>query len=431
VTTSPRLVRGIERWALVALGVNFTIGAGIFGLPSRIYDLSGPWSLVAFVVCAAAVLAIALSMAEVGSRFADTGGPYLYALTAFGGVVGFEVGWLRWLSGIASFAANANLFVDYLGYLWPSTGDTPTRGLLLGGMTAALAVVNVVGIRTTTFASNVLTVAKLLPLLTFVAVGAWMLDPGRLALGPPPTARDFSLTVLLLVQAFAGFESVGIPAGEVGNPRRDVPFALLATVMVVATLYIAIQAVCIGTLPDLAGSARPLADAGARMLGTAGGMIMLFAATASIAGNITGQVLVTARTLFAMAERGQLFSAVSRIHDRFRTPHRAILITAGVMLAFAVSGTFVQLATISVGSRLVVYGATCAALPVLRRRDDLETGGFRAPAGPALAMVSLAICAWLLSNSTPRELSTFTTLAIAGVLVYAACRLGRSVGHSR
>jgi len=431
VTTSPRLVRGIERWALVGLGINFTIGAGIFGLPSRIFDLSGPWSLVAFAVCAAAVLVIALCVAEVGSRFSDTGGPYLYALTAFGGVVGFEVGWLRWLSGIASFAANSNLFVDYLGYLWPSTGQTPVRAALLGVMTAALAVVNVVGVRTTTFASNVLTVAKLLPLLTFVAVGAWMLDPGRLALGAPPAARDFSMTVLLLVNAFTGFESVGIPAGEVGNPRRDVPFALLATVTIVAILYIAIQAVCIGTLPELAGSARPLADAGGRMLGTAGGLMMLFAATASIAGNINGQVLVTARTLFAMAERGQLFSAVSRIHDQFHTPDRAILITAGVMLAFAVSGSYVQLVTISVGSRLVVYGATCAALPVLRKRDGFETGGFTAPAGPALAMVSLAICVWLLSNSTPRELSAFAMLAIVGVVVYMACRLAASAGHSR
>jgi amino acid transporter len=91
----------------------------------------------------------------------------------------------------------------------------------------------------------------------------------------------------------------------------------------------------------------------------------------------------------------------------------------------------VQLATISVGSRLVVYAVTCAALPILRRRDDLETGGFRAPAGPALAMVSLAICVWLLSNSTLRELSAFTTLAIVGVVVYAACRLAASAGHSR
>jgi amino acid transporter len=142
-------------------------------------------------------------------------------------------------------------------------------------------------------------------------------------------------------------------------------------------------------------------------------------------------VLVTARTLFAMAERGQLFSVLAKIHERFRTPHHAILITAGVMLAFAVSGTFVQLATISVGSRLVVYGATCAALPTLRRRDDLETGGFRAPAGPALAMVSLAICVWLLSNSTPRELSAFAALAVVGVGVYTACRLAASAGQSR
>jgi amino acid transporter len=363
VTTSPRLLREIPRWALVGLGINFTIGAGIFGLPSRIYELSGVWSLVAFAVCAVAVLAIALCIAEVGSRFTDTGGPYLYALTAFGGVVGFEVGWLRWLSGMASFAANSNLFVDYLGYIWPSTGQAAVRGAILGAMTAVLAVVNVVGVRTTTVASNVLTTAKLVPLVAFVGIGAWMMDPRRITLGAPPGAGELSLTVLLLVHAFAGFESVGIPAGEMRNPRRDVPFALLTTVTIVAILYIAIQAVCIGTLPELAGSVRPLADAGDRMLGTAGGLMMLFAATASIAGNLNGQLLVTARTLFAMAERGQLFAAVSRIHERFHTPHYAILITAGAMLAFAVSGTFVQLATISVGSRLVVYGATICRPP--------------------------------------------------------------------
>jgi amino acid transporter len=267
--------------------------------------------------------------------------------------------------------------------------------------------------------------------VAFVGIGAWMMDPRRITLGAPPGAGELSLTVLLLVHAFAGFESVGIPAGEMRNPRRDVPFALLTTVTIVAILYIAIQAVCIGTLPELAGSVRPLADAGDRMLGTAGGLMMLFAATASIAGNLNGQLLVTARTLFAMAERGQLFAAVSRIHERFHTPHYAILITAGAMLAFAVSGTFVQLATISVGSRLVVYGATCAALPVLRRRNDLQAAGFLAPAGSALAIASLAICVWLLSNSTPRELRTFIALALVGAAVHAAYRVVFSTGRAR
>ena len=417
--TPPRLVRGIQRWDLVALGINFTVGAGIFGLPSRIYHLSGPWSMVAYGVCAAAILLIALCIAEVGSRFSDTGGPYLYALSAFGGVVGFEVGWFRWLSGTASFAANSNLLVDYLGFVWPSAADSVLRILVIGVVTAALAVINIIGVRTTTLASNVLTIAKLLPLAAFVGVGALMLDPRRLALGPPPGAREFSTSVLLLVHAFTGFESVGIPAGEVRDPQRNTPFALLATVGIVAVLYTAIQAVCIGLLPELAGSIRPLADAGARMLGTAGAMVMVLAAVASIAGNLNGQLLVTPRTLFAMAERGQLFPAVSAIHDRFHTPYRAILLSAGVMLAFAVSGTFVQLATISVGARLVVYAATCASLPVLRRRPDLNPCGFTAPAGVVLAVASLGICAWLLSNSTPREAAGALAMAIVGLVVYA------------
>ena len=256
------------------------------------------------------------------------------------------------------------------------------RAALLGVMTAALAVVNVVGVRTTTFASNVLTVAKLLPLLTFVAVGAWMLNPGRLELGPPPPARDFSMTVLLLVHAFAGFESVGIPAGEVGNPRRDVPFALLATVTIVAILYIAIQAVCIGTLPELAavsastGGCRRPHDGHCGRTDDALRGHRLHRRQSQRAGARHGPDAVCHG-----GARPALLRGVEDPRTVLTHRHRAILITAGVMLAFAVSGTFVQLATISVGSRLVVYGATCAALPVLRRRDDLETGGFTGTCG--------------------------------------------------
>src|SRR5258705_11479524 len=118
------LVRGVRRWDLVAITINGVIGAGIFGLPAKVFSLIGPYSLVAFGVCALVVTLIILCFAEVGSRFNETGGPYLYAREAFGPTVAFEVGWLMWLARLTAFAANCNLLVNYLRYFWPQATNS-------------------------------------------------------------------------------------------------------------------------------------------------------------------------------------------------------------------------------------------------------------------------------------------------------------------
>src|SRR5213082_1158133 len=121
------LVRGIRRWDLVAVTINGIIGAGIFGLPSKVYALIGSYSLIAFVACALVVLLIILCFAEVGSRFDETGGPYVYAREAFGPTVAFEVGWLSWLARLTAFAANCNLMVSYLAFFWPAASNALPR----------------------------------------------------------------------------------------------------------------------------------------------------------------------------------------------------------------------------------------------------------------------------------------------------------------
>jgi len=121
------LIRGIRRWDLVAITINGIIGAGIFGLPSKVYGLISTYSLIAFVACALVVALIILCFAEVSSRFDETGGPYLYAREAFQPAVAFEIGWLIWLARITAFAANCNLLINYLSFFWmPAT--TPFRG---------------------------------------------------------------------------------------------------------------------------------------------------------------------------------------------------------------------------------------------------------------------------------------------------------------
>ena len=235
------LVRGIRRWDLVAVTINGIIGAGIFGLPAKTFALIGNYSLIAFVACALIVCLIILCFAEVGSRFEETGGPYLYAREAFGETVAFEVGWLIWLARLTAFAANCNLMISYLAFFWPPASGPVQRAIIIVLVVLALSLVNIVGIRQTTIASNVFTIGKLIPLLIFVAAGLFFLNRGAFAFGPAPSTGAFSQSVLLLVYAFTGFEMAAIPAGEIRDPRRALPRALLIAIGVVAVLYILIR----------------------------------------------------------------------------------------------------------------------------------------------------------------------------------------------
>ncbi|HEX5873199.1 MAG TPA: amino acid permease, partial [Pyrinomonadaceae bacterium] len=326
------LVRGIRRWDLVAIAINGIIGAGIFGLPSRVYSLIGTYSLIAFVACALVVALIILCFAEVSSRFDDTGGPYLYAREAFQPAVAFEVGWLIWLARVTAFAANCNLMINYLSYFWLPATTPFWRASIIVLVVAVLALINLLGIRQAAIVSNAFTIGKLVPIIIFIAAGLFFLNPQAYEFGPSPTAGAFSQSVLVLVYAFTGFEMATIPAGEVREPKKSLPRALLIAIVVVAVLYILIQVVCVGTLPGLAQSTKPLADAGSLFLGPAGGAIISAGAIISITGNLNILLLSGSRLPFAMAEQKQLPAFVGSIHRKFFTPYVSILITAALML---------------------------------------------------------------------------------------------------
>src|SRR6195256_5056506 len=170
MSTTPRegLVRGIRRWDLVAITINGIIGAGIFGLPAKVFALIGSYSLIAFSVCALVVMLIILCFAEVGSRFDETGGPYLYAREAFGPTVAFEVGWLIWLARLTAVAANCNLMVSFLAFFWPSANSPVHRALLIIAVVISLTALNIFGVRQAANASNLFTIGKLIPMLIFI-----------------------------------------------------------------------------------------------------------------------------------------------------------------------------------------------------------------------------------------------------------------------
>ena len=423
LSATANLTRGIRRWDLVALAINFTIGGGIFGLPSKVFALSGPASILAYILCAGAVIPIVLCFAEVASRFTQTGGPYLYARAAFGPLVAFEVGWLRWLAGVASSAALVNLLVDYLGYMVPAVRTGPWPAATITVVICGLTTVNVLGVRDVAIASNFFALAKLLPLLLLIAIGLFFIHPQNFATSPTPANFSLSPSVLLLVYAFTGFESVSIPAGEVQHPQRNIPFALLVAIGATTLIYVLIQVVCVGTLPGLANSATPLADAGRSFLGAGGAWLIAAGGAVSIAGTIHGHILTSPRLLFAMAEQGQLPRLLSTIHSRYHTPYFSIVLTAVLILGCALSGTFVQLAAISVLARLTIYIVTCAALPVLRRKPQMAPPTFKLLGGSSVPAIAIVLCLWLLVHCKPREGFMTGAAAAIGLLIFGTYRM--------
>lgn len=428
INTDENLVRGISRFDLTAIAINTVIGAGIFGLPSKVAALIGNYSLIAFIVCAAIIALIVVCFAEVSSRFQTTGGMYLYAKEAFGSAIGFEVGWLYWIVRVTTFAANCNLFLSYLGLFVPGANQGSLRIVLIMLIVSALTVINFLGVRQSSILTNIFTVGKILPLIIFAAIGLFFIKPENFGMAVLPTYGKFSDAVLLLIYAFVGFEAAVIPAGEIKNPKRDVPFALLTALAVVAVLFILIQIVCVGTLPELAASERPLADSAAQFLGSFGAIFITIGALISIMGNLNGGFLTGSRMPFAMAEQNELPGFIAKTHERFKTPYISIILTALMILIFTIQSSFVAALTISTITRLLVYATTCAALPVFRRRQNVSAAVFKAPLGIAFSIGALALIGWLLVNIDYRK-EGFSSLlvAVVGLILFFVFRLVRKI----
>lgn len=419
---APSLRRELGRWDVTAIGINQVIGSAVFVQPALLAGLLGAWSPWLFVGVGILSMLIALSFAEVSSRFEATGGPYLFTRTAFGRFAAFEVGWMMWFTRAASWAAVINVLATSIGFYWPSVTSGWPRMLLISTIIAAIAGINVRGIRQSSFVVNTLTVGKIVPLIVFITAGLFAVDPARLAPDKELTFGSISAAVLLLIFAYGGYEVVPVTAGETRDPRRTVPFALIMTIVIVSVIMTLAQIVALGTLPDLAQSKTPLADSAAIFLGATGAALITIGAVFSTSGNNMGQALSGSRNLFALAEQGDLPRFFGRVHPRYRTPVTAILITAGVALVLALSGTFARLALVSAVSRLIVYVFTCAATLRLRQArfaSVVKPAVFVVPFGPVIPAAATMIALATLAGARTEQLIAGGVALAAGAVLFA------------
>ncbi len=428
----PSLRRALGRWDLTAIGVNQVIGGSLFAQPSLYAASVGGWSVWMVAAVAVASLLVALCFAEVSGRFDATGGPYLYTRAAFGRFAAFEIGWMLWFTRVTSWAAVINVLASALAFYLPSLGSGSVRSTFIALVIFAITAINIRGIRQSSLVLNVLTIGKLLPLVTFVAIGMFFVDPARLVPHQSPSLADLSSTGLLLIFAFGGYEVIPVPAGEARDPRRAVPFALIMTIVIVAVLTVLVQVVALGTLPDLASSKTPLPDAASLFLGAPGAALLTLGAVLATAGNNVGGALSGSRNLFALAEQGDLPRVFGRIHPSCRTPVTAIVVTSAVTLVLALSGRYSDLALASAISRLLVYLATCAS--TLRLRSAHFSGRvnpptFVVPLGPVIPVAAIIVSLTILAGARRDQLLAGALALGVGAVLYVIAVRGRTPTH--
>jgi len=389
---------------MTALMVNTVIGSGIFGLPSELTRLLGRASPVAMLIGALGMAIPILCIAEVASQFPEAGGAYLFVRTAFGRLPSIQVGWFHLLTSASGGAANAAIFMTYLAAMMPWTGRGWTRAILLIVLIGIPTVANCVGVRSGAGMNNLLTVSKLLPLALVIVLGFIRFSHHPVLLQSEiavPGLGSWVTAMLLLVYFYSGAEDVVLPTAEVKEPRRTVPFALLAGLTVCMIVYASLQFVTvtvIGTSP----TDHPIADTASILIGRGGEMFVAIAAMIATYGSISGVILNLPRLASSLASHGDFPEFLARLHPRFNTPAIAVVLFATAVYLMAVSGTFLWAVAVSGAATIVIYSGICATLIKLRRQQP-QADALRVPYGCMLAVVSILIMLALLTRLSTRE----------------------------
>jgi amino acid transporter len=412
--TARGLLRGLGRFDVVSLCVNSVVGAGVFAMPAGIAIGAGRYSLVVIFAAFVVVALLALALAEVASRYDVTGGPQYYAQVTFGPLTGFTVGWLFALSGVASTALISQVMLDYSAQLWPALAAPWPRALAITAFTTALAVVNVRGVTHGAWLGNWLTIAKMLPLGLIAVAGLWFAGWNDIPGAEPRQPDGLADALQLAIFACVGFHVAAVVAGEMRDPRRDLPFSILGGLAIACLLYLLLMLACFGVLPDTAASPLPLVDVARAFIGPAGATLMAAAAAVSCAGGLAVQMLVVPRYAFALGEVGDLPRSIADVHRAYRTPHVAIITYAVVAWLLTITGTFKYLLGIFVISRVLAHGSTAAALIVLRRREGPAPVAL--PGGIVISVLALLACAGIVltaSWTSVRDVAIVTAIGCA------------------
>lgn len=394
-------------WSIVLLGINGIIGSGIFLLPNKAVDLIGPASLLVMIFDMFLVLAITFCFAEASGLFKDNGGAYIYAKKAFGDFIGYEVGFLTWMTRVIAFSTMGVGFATALAGIMPSLADDFMKNVIVTVIFAILAGVNLFGVPLYKIVQNVATIAKLIPFVLFIGIGIFFIEPSNftpLFPGGEYTPGTFGAAAVMLFFAFTGFESIAVAAAEMENPQKNLPRATIITIFVVAAIYVLLLAVAIGIMGyELADTTAPVQEAFGRVAGSFGTAVIAAGTLISIGSLCIGSSFVTPHSCLALAEQKMLPQFIAA-RNRYGAPYWAIIISTVIAALIAYTGSFTYLASISVVSRFSQYIPTCLSIPVFRKKMPDAPRAFKIPGGPVIPVVAVLVSVWLLAQATMQQL---------------------------
>jgi len=446
-TDSPEtLPRRLGLWSAIAVVVGITIGSGIFRTPASVTNrLPGPLPLFG-VWIAGGIVAMcgALTLAEVAAAFPDTGGIFVFIRKSWGRLPAFLFGWAELaIIRAAAVGAIATTFAEYLlrvlGYD-PSVAPYDGWVHYVAALAiAAIAGLNYVGVRWGSLVQNVTTVAKYFGLL-FIVIAAIVIGipktgghftpvmpPGSFSIAP------FGLALVSVLWAYDGWADLAFISGEVKDPARNLPRALIFGTLAVIAIYLLANIAYLGVMPveEIRHSKLVAADVALRLIGPIGVTFISLTVMLSTLGTLNGSILTNPRVFFAMAADGLLFRKIAEVHPRFKTPSVAIALTAVLGIIFVLLRTFEQLADSFVTAILPFYALGVASIFVFRRRSAADySPPFRAPFYPVAPMLFVLATVYLLANALIDPSSRWPTLAIFGVILAGIPVYYATVGRS-
>ena len=408
-------------WSMVLLGINGIIGSGIFLLPNKAMAIIGPASLLVMIFDMLLVLAITFCFAEAGGLFKDNGGAYIYAKEAFGDFVGYEVGFLSWITRILAFSTMTVGFATALGGIIPDWNTDFMKNIIITVIVLVLTIINLLGIKLYEILQNVATIAKLLPFILFIGMGIFFIQPSNFTPmfpGGEYTPGTFGTAAVMLFFTFTGFETLGVAAGEMENPQKNLPKATLITIFAVSAIYILLLACAIGIMGyELANTTAPVQVAFGQIAGTFGTTVVALGTLVSIGALCIASSFVTPYCGLALAEQHMLPSFMAK-RNRFGAPYWCILVSTIIATLVGYTGGFAFLASISVVSRFSQYIPTCLSIMVFRKTMPNAPRAFKIPFGPVIPIIALLVSLWLLSQTKPQQLILGLGAAVIAIPFY-------------
>ncbi len=419
------LIRAVGPWALAASIISMIVGAGIFAVPAALAASVGPYAPVAFFACGIAVGAVAICFAEGGSRVPTSGGVYGLIEAAFGPLIGYIAGTLLWVGCVLACGGVTAALADVIASLFPQSLIAPVRVAVIVGVVVGIALVNIGGVARGARLAGAATIVKLVPLVIFIVAGASAIYASSFSQTVHLDVQSLGRAVILGVFAFVGMETSLCASGEVLQPNRTIPRALVIALFSTTILYVAIQVIAQGILgPSLATSKAPLADAMAQ-IHPALRALMLVGTALSMFGWIGADILGSPRQLFAFARDGLLPHPLARLHSHSHAPHVAIVSYATLAIALALTGTFAELAVLSALAIAALYIVGCAAAWMLARRGVAVAGtplGFRFLGAATLIGIS-SMLAVIALGSRQEIIGLFTLVGLSAVVYFVQTRI--------